>query len=163
MVVKSSTDCTVRSRELLDGFSTLKNAILSTALVLGNRSIPLFLPIYIYAILQNRQPPQDFALREQVQNPIVSTYLSVKAKLYIECPVPPVRYMVSVSNGRFSIFSVHFFIFLVPAVWLIGYRHLYFSCTKQRLDIFFRKVSSTGQSHKFLHFFPPTRNRAKLN
>lgn len=30
-----------------------------------------------------------FTLREQVQNPIVSTYLSVKSKLYIEYPVIP--------------------------------------------------------------------------
>lgn len=37
----------------------------------------------------------------------------MKSKVYIECPVPPVRYIVSVSNGHFSIFIVHFFIFLV--------------------------------------------------
>ena len=72
---------------------------------------------------------------------------------------------LSVFSCQFSIFDfkVHFFIFLVLTIRLIRYRHFDFSCIKQRLNISFRKVSSAGQPHKLLHFFPAARYGAKLN
>ena len=77
IIGQSTENQPVRSRKHIHSHFDLKIAIFSTALVLGNRSMCLFL---LYnAGAQIFQSPQDFALREDVRKSVISHPLNSTA------------------------------------------------------------------------------------